>query len=77
MKVVELVKISTEALKLMSDAGIRTEDYAHVSMYEEYLEMRARREKFRYIIAHLAERYHLSESTVKRIIRRLSGEVNT
>ena len=75
MKIVELVKISTETLKMMSNSGIRTEDYRHVEMYEEYCSMRTAKEKFRYIMAFLAEKYKLSESSVKRIVKRLSSEV--
>ncbi len=76
MKIVELVKISMEALKMMSDSGIRTEDWQHVKMYEEYQTMRGNCEKFRYIIAYLAEKYHMSESSIKRVVKRLSREVN-
>lgn len=76
MKVVELVKISMEALKMMSKSGIKTEDWQHVKMYEEYSCMRANCEKFRYVVAHLAEKYKLSESSIKRIVKRLSKEVN-
>lgn len=76
MKIVELVKISTEAMKMMSNSGIRTEDWQHIAMYEEYLVMRNNCEKFRYIIAHLAEKYHMSESSIKRVVKRLSREVS-
>lgn len=75
MKVVELIKISKETLKMLSKSDIRIGDWQHVKMYEEYLSMRLNREKFRYIMAHLAEKYKLSESSVKRILKRLSGEV--
>lgn len=75
MKVVELVKISSEAMKVMSDSGIRTEDWRFVRMYEEYVEMRQRNEKFRYVVAVLAEKYKVSESTVKRMVCRLAKEV--
>jgi len=47
-----------------------------VEMFEEYLHMRSKREKFRYIMAHLAEKYRMSESSIKRIVKRLSSEVN-
>lgn len=65
-----------EALKMMSESGIKTEDWQHVKMYEEYQTMRENCEKFRYIIAHLAEKYHMSESSIKRVVKRLSREVN-
>ena len=75
MKVIDLIKISKSTLKMMSDCGIKTGDWQHVKMYEEYLSMRMNREKFRYIMAHLAEKYSMSESSVKRTIKRLSREV--
>ena len=75
MKIVELVKISKVTLKMMSDFGIKSEDWKHLDMYDEYLDMRSKCEKFRYIMAHLAEKYKISESSVKRILKRLSHEV--
>ena len=75
MKVVELVKISKEAMKMRSHSGIKTEDWQHIEMYEEYVSMRKNREKFRYIIAYLSEKYNTSESTVKRVVKRLSLEI--
>ena len=75
MKIVELIKISTESLKMMSKHDIKLNDWKHVEMFEEYLDMRGRCEKFRYIMAYLAEKYRLSESSVKRIVKRLSREV--
>ena len=75
MKVVELVKISIETLKMMSKHDIKLNDWKHIEMFEEYLDMRRNREKFRYIMAYLAEKYKISESTVKRIVKRLSEEV--
>ena len=75
MKVVELVKISKDALKMMSNSGIKTGDWKHLEMFDEYLDMRKNCEKFRYIMAYLSEKYRISESTVKRIIKRLSEEV--
>jgi hypothetical protein len=75
MKVAELVKISMEALKMMSNSGIKTEDWQHIEMYDEYQTMRQNRDKFRYILAFLAEKYKMSESSVKRIVKRLSSEV--
>lgn len=60
---------------MMSNCGIRTSDWKHIEMFEEYLNMRGNCEKFRYIMAHLAEKYRMSESSIKRIIKRLSEEV--
>lgn len=75
MKIAELMKISMEMLKMMSKCGIKTDDWQHLEMLEEYHSMRENCEKFRYIMAYLSEKYRMSESTVKRIIKRLSGDV--
>lgn len=75
MKVAELVKISKDALKMMSNSGIKISDWEHLTMYEEFVSMRMNNDKFRYVLAFLSDKYKLSESTVKRILKRLSSEV--
>ena len=75
MKVVEFLKIGRELLKVMSSLGLRRDDYQHIELYEEYVIMRAEGEKVDYILRYLSERYKLSESTIKRIVRRFSREV--
>lgn len=74
MKVVELVKISTEALKLMSENDVMRDDWRYVPMYEEFKNMRKSGVKYRACIEMLAEDYHVSAATVERAIRRLDGE---
>ena len=44
-------------------------------MYEEYRAMRDRKEKVEYILKVLSDKYKVSESTVKRIVRRFNNEV--
>lgn len=75
MKVVELLKISKETLKMMSKCELKVADWQFLDLYECYEEMKRNNEKFRYIIAFLSEKYNISESSVKRIVRRFSGEV--
>lgn len=71
----ELVKINRKPMELMSNHDLRTDDYRYIPLYDTYQKMRSDGEKVNYIIAHLAEEYGISESSVKRIIRRLSAEV--
>ena len=75
MKGVDLIKINRVGMELMSKIDLRTSDYKYLELYETYLTMRGQSEKVAYIIAHLASLYHISESSVKRIVRRLSREV--
>lgn len=75
MKVVEYLKMGREFLKKMSNLDLRRDDYQHIELYEEYVRMRYDGDKVDYILRVLADRYRLSESTVKRIVRRFSQEV--
>ena len=75
MKGVDLLKINRIGMELMSKIGLRTDDHQYLELYDTYLNMRNMGEKVAYIVAHLAETYHISESSVKRIICRFSREV--
>ena len=75
MKVVEFLKIGQEMLKLMSLFDLRRDDYKHIELYEEYMVLRGEGEKVDYIFATLSSKYNVSESTIKRIVKRLSKEV--
>ena len=77
MKAVKLLIIGREMLKLMSNHDIKCTDYKHIGMCEEYIEMRKNGDKVDYILRYLSERYKLSESTIKRVIKRLLQEVMT
>ena len=74
MKVVELLKIGGEMLKLMSRNEVNRDDWRFVPMYEDFQEMRDKGVKYREAVRMLAEDYHVSRATVERAIRRLEGE---
>ena len=74
MKAIELLKISTEALKLMSGNGIFLEDYKYVEAYEQFLRMRMFGIKYRAAIRMLAEERGVGERTLQRAFKRLSKE---
>ncbi len=75
MKATEILKIGHEILKLMSEFDLRIGDYRFLDMKEDYDRMKKADEKVEYIHAVLSDKYNVSESTVKRILRRLSKEV--
>lgn len=74
MKVTELLKISRESLKLMSENGIYLDDYKYVDAYEQFLTMRSFGMKYRSAITMLAEERHIGERTLQRAFKRLSQE---
>ena len=70
-----VLKLNLNQLKMMSDFDIPAHYYRYIPMFEDYLQMRAAGEKMAYIIAVLTERYDVSDSTVKRVIKALSLRV--
>lgn len=75
MKVVDFLKLVRELLKVMSICDLKCDDYKYIELHEEYAKMRHNGDKVDYILCVLSHKYKLSESTIKRIVRRLSKEV--
>lgn len=74
MKVVELLKMLCEGLKMMSQHDVLRDDWRYVKMYDEYNSIRANGVKHQAAIAMLSEDYKVSTRTVERVIRRLRRE---
>ncbi len=60
---------------MMSENDIKMTDYKYVDMYAEYEMARKRGEKYVVVIMGLSEKYGVSESTIKRIIRRFEKSI--
>lgn len=74
MKVVELLKIGGEMLRLLSENEVSRDDWRYVGMYEEFHNMRDSGMKYREAVRMLSEDYRIGRATVERIIRRLDME---
>lgn len=74
MKVIELLKIGCEMLKLMSQNEVNRDDWRFVPMYDEFQQMRKNGVKYREAVRMLAEDYHVSRATVERAIKRLESD---
>lgn len=72
-----LLKLNLNQVKTMSKCGLSVDDVRHVPMYEEYLSLRREGVPKERIYQHFRGKYHVSESTVKRVIKRLSQRVTT
>lgn len=75
MKAVKILNIGAELLKMMSICDLRLQDFQYLEMYSEYIKARNANVKYNAIIYDFATRNNISESTVKRIIRRFEKEV--
>ena len=67
-----LLKLNLYQVKTMSKFGLSVDDARHVPMYEEYLSLRRDGVPKERIYQHFRTKYHVSESTVKRVVKRLS-----
>ena len=72
-----LLKLNLNQVETMSKCGLSVDDVRYVPMYEEYLSLRREGVPKERIYQHFKSRYHISESTVKRVVRRLSQRVTT
>ena len=75
MKVVELVFLSREVLKLLSENDVKTGDWKYLKMYDEFRHMRANGVKYRMAVVEVAQCHGISRSKAERIIKRLSKDI--
>ena len=74
MKVIEAIKFNSGRLKNLLSAGIRLDDAQYIALYDEYIQMCAEGNKVSYIVAALADRYHISERKVYSLIKRFRSD---
>lgn len=72
----QLLKLNLNQIEIMSKCGLSVGDVRYVPMYEEYLALRGDGVPKERIYQYFRTQYHVSESTAKRIIKRLSERVN-
>jgi len=70
-----LLKLNLNQVETMSKCGLSVDDVRYVPMYEECLSLRHDGVPKERIYQHFRSRYHVSESTAKRVIKRLSRQV--
>ena len=75
MRIIELMKISSDTLYLLSENDIKMSDVKYLDMYSEYEKMMAKSLKVTYIVEHLSDKYNVSIAQVYRIIKRLKRTI--
>lgn len=76
MKIFEILNFNREPLKRLQQAGIRIDDVEYIDLYNDYRTMLDGGDKVSYIVATLADRYHVSERKVYTLIKRYGSECN-
>ena len=76
MKLATLVKINHNLLTLVSEYGLNSKDYKFMQLYYDFNELRnVKGEKYEYAISVLADKYDISASRVKRLIKKYNQQV--
>ena len=70
MTLFEILDFNRNMVGIMKEVGVKEDDYRYFPLYEEYRRMMQNGDKVTYIVAVLAERYHVSERKVYSLIRR-------
>ena len=76
MKIIEILKLNRDLLKICRKVGIRINDVQYIDLYNDYTGMLAKGDKTSYIVAILAIRYSVSERKVYTIIKRMKTDCN-
>lgn len=74
MKIVEILKIGREMLKMLSENDSNINDWRYIELYEEFTAMRRNGMKVRGIALELSEKYGVGVSTVFKVVRRFGKE---
>lgn len=75
MKVIDLLFLGRNLLKIMSKNDIKASDEFFVDIYDEFQQMRENGDKFSVAVMVLSMKYGVSERTISRAIKRLSKDV--
>lgn len=75
MKVVDLVKISSEAMKSLSKFGVHIDDFKYIDLFSDYEKLANDGNKITYIVSVLSYRYNVSEATVYRVLKRFKATI--
>lgn len=76
MTIYEALKFYKEPYMRLVELGVTATDIRLVDLYADYLSMRGEGLKVTYIVATLAERYHVCERKVYALIKRYGSDCN-
>lgn len=69
MKVVELLQISSEMLKTLHRNGISIDDYKHLPLLLDFMDLKGCGYKTTYIVASLSQKYSVCERKVYKLLK--------
>lgn len=67
--------MNLSVLKIFVNNKIDLKDIDNIELFEEYIDMRNRGEKFQYVVHHLSEKYGCSPRSISGIAARMQGDI--
>lgn len=77
MTIFEILKFNRELLNRLRESGIRLEDAEYVDLFVDFNEMVSQGNKVSYVVAVLADKFHISERKVYSLIKRFQSDCNS
>lgn len=75
MKVHEIISLHRSLLQVLASKGVNTSDHAYYDMFCEFSRMKNEGMKVSFIVAHLADEFSVSESTVYNVVRKFETSI--
>lgn len=75
MKVHEIISLHKDLLRVLASKGVNTTDHAYYDMFSDFSRMKEEGMKVSFIVAHLADEYSVSESTVYNVVRKFETNI--
>lgn len=70
MTLYEGIKLNQGAIKMLFDAGLHSNDWEYIQLYEEYMSLHSEGHKMTWIVDSLANKYGICERKVYQLISR-------
>lgn len=71
----DLLRMNASVIKVFLTNKIRLQDADNLVVFEEYVNMRNRGEKYSYVVGVLAQKYGMTTRSVSNIVQRMKGDV--
>lgn len=75
MEFSKVIGMASEMLKLLSENGGTINDWRYLPIYNEFVDMRKNRVKYRVAVEELSAKYKISKTQIERAIRRFRKEI--
>lgn len=74
MKAIELLKVSHSLIKALKNANLGLDDTKYIGLFDEYTEGQSCGLKTSYLVASLANKYHISERKVYNLLKKFKND---